>query len=147
MVSSVTIDLWSLNNRRPLGKGKKGSPKVYSDQSKVGAHNPKVVSSSLRPLPTKRPPSVSNQGYTGGLLICIQNIPKAQIVEKSKRAACDHALCRFAVVVIESSRDRHCYVRGRRRRVRFDKVGQVRQDHAYKVVNRGGVYVPIVTHS
>ena len=28
---------------------KKGSPEVYSDQSKVGAHNPKVPSSSLGP--------------------------------------------------------------------------------------------------
>jgi hypothetical protein len=47
MVNSVTINLWSLNNRRPLAKGKNGSPKVYSDQFKIGAHNPKVVGLNL----------------------------------------------------------------------------------------------------
>ena len=31
-----------------------GVPKVYSDQSEIGAHNPKVVSSSLTPA-TMRP--------------------------------------------------------------------------------------------
>jgi hypothetical protein len=53
MVNSVTVNLWSLNNRRPLGKGKEGSPKVYSDQFKIGAHNPKVPSSSLGPATMK----------------------------------------------------------------------------------------------
>ena len=35
--------------QQTFGYGKKSSPEVYSDQSKVGAHNPKVPSSSLTP--------------------------------------------------------------------------------------------------
>jgi hypothetical protein len=40
---------------------KMGVPQVYSDQFKIGAHNPKVVSSSLTPA-TVRPLGYSNQG-------------------------------------------------------------------------------------